>query len=347
MGPQNGRSIAVSENIAEGPGKRQIFNHQTLWLIFKIVLALGLAALVFAQVTLDDMYQLLRRISPLWLAGYAFFTYATLVCSATRYRVLIGRRISLRQALNLVVIQVVIGNLVATAAGMVSYVTLLRTRYQVQVSQSIVSVIVSRLGDLLVAFVFLAVSSWLNWPEVAGIGWLIGLLLACILAILLASTLTLLFRRRMVDFVRWVLSLLHIARLAPFQRGLRMLEELAAQDVRQMLPLALPVLVTSTLIMVCGVLSSYCGVQLFAIPIGLRQIVFMVVLVQLLSIVPIQVFGGLGVLDVTSMFIYGLFGIGADVITPILVGNRIVFYGMNLLLLAYLGLDVLLDRRGS
>src|SRR5690606_29302832 len=139
MGAQDGHSIPVSENIAEGlvTGKRLAFNHQTLWLIFKIVLALGLAVLVFAQVTLDDLYQLLRRISPLWLAGFLFFTYASLVCSSARYRVLIGRRISLRQALNLVVIQAVIGNLVATVAGMVSYVTLLRTRYQVQVSQSL------------------------------------------------------------------------------------------------------------------------------------------------------------------------------------------------------------------
>ena len=43
--------------------------------------------------------------------------------------------------------------------------------------------------------------------------------------------------------------------------------------------------------------------------------------------------------DVTSLYLYGLFGIGQGIMAPAIVSVRIVFYLMNLLLLLYFPLE--------
>jgi uncharacterized membrane protein YbhN (UPF0104 family) len=67
--------------------------------------------------------------------------------------------------------------------------------------------------------------------------------------------------------------------------------------------------------------------------------------VQLISIIPIQVFGGLGVSEVTTMYLYGLFGVTAEVIAPILVGARVLFYLTNLSYVLWIAIDTILERR--
>ena len=61
-------------------------------------------------------------------------------------------------------------------------------------------------------------------------------------------------------------------------------------------------------------------------------------------VVPVQVFGGLGVTDITTMYLLGLFGINQPQLAATIIGLRIIFYAANLLLLLYLPLDVLLDH---
>jgi len=84
--------------------------------------------------------------------------------------------------------------------------------------------------------------------------------------------------------------------------------------------------------------------RLFAVSIGAWPVLFIISLIQLLSIIPIQVFGGLGVYEVTSLYLYGLFSISRPEIVPVIISSRIYLYLLNLLLLLYLPLDSRLGR---
>ena len=57
---------------------------------------------------------------------------------------------------------------------------------------------------------------------------------------------------------------------------------------------------------------------------------------KILSIVPIQVFGGLGVSEAASLVLFGLFGFVESELAAVLIGMRILFTLTNLAALLYL-----------
>jgi uncharacterized membrane protein YbhN (UPF0104 family) len=64
-----------------------------------------------------------------------------------------------------------------------------------------------------------------------------------------------------------------------------------------------------------------------------------------MGIIPIQAFGGLGVCDVMSMYLYGLFGINQPEIAAILIGSRIIFYVVYGVMLLYIPIESWLNRK--
>jgi len=86
-------------------------------------------------------------------------------------------------------------------------------------------------------------------------------------------------------------------------------------------------------------------VRAFAMPIGTWPIVFVISLTQLLAIVPIQVFGGLGVYEFTSIYLYGLFGISQSEAAALVLGIRIILSVLSLALLLYLPARAWIERR--
>lgn len=315
-----------------------------LWDICKIMLAILLIVFVFSKTSLDELYQLFRQISWIWMLGFLIAFYMSTVLMAHRYWLLIGKKTTFMQALNLVIIQAVVGNMIATSAGMASYVMILRSRYRVQIAQSLASLIVARISDLFVLLLMLVISSRLVWPQITSLRWLVLILVIGILFIMLTFFSVFIFRRRVVGIIDWILEVSRFSRFKPIKKVSNLLSNLAEQDTASMKTMVVPILCSSLLIFMCMVISSYCNVQVFAIPIGIQQIMFMVIITQLLGIIPIQVFGGLGVLDVTAMYIYGMFGIGQATIAPVIVGSRIIFYAVNLILLLYISLDTLFNR---
>ena len=67
--------------------------------------------------------------------------------------------------------------------------------------------------------------------------------------------------------------------------------------------------------------------------------------IQLISWIPIQVFGGLGVAETSQVYLYGLFGIPATQMATVSVGLRVILYLFNLISLLYLPSQTLFRRR--
>ncbi|MGA7604445.1 MAG: hypothetical protein WCA79_00855, partial [Anaerolineales bacterium] len=76
-------------------------------------------------------------------------------------------------------------------------------------------------------------------------------------------------------------------------------------------------------------------------------VVFVNSWIQLISWLPIQVFGGLGVAETSQVYLYGLFGIPAAQMATVSVGLRVILYLFNLISLLYIPSQTFFRRKDS
>jgi hypothetical protein len=67
---------------------------------------------------------------------------------------------------------------------------------------------------------------------------------------------------------------------------------------------------------------------------------------QLISWVPIRVFGGLGISETSLGHLVGIFGLPAGEMAPMGIGLRLILYGFTVVVLSYLPLSKLLGLAG-
>jgi uncharacterized membrane protein YbhN (UPF0104 family) len=90
---------------------------------------------------------------------------------------------------------------------------------------------------------------------------------------------------------------------------------------------------------------TYASLRTFSLDVGLMPTVFVNSLLQLISYLPIQIFGGLGLTETSMLYFYGPFDLPQSQLAAVLVGNRLLFYITNLLVLLYLPVSA--SFRGS
>jgi uncharacterized membrane protein YbhN (UPF0104 family) len=304
-----------------------------LWSVTKIALALALAGVVLSYTNLNELVALLNRVSIAWLVISCLSFYGSVWVAARRYWFLIGQRASFHDTLQLVIVQTLVTNFIATGAGAVSYVAVLRGKHQIAIGRGIASLILARLGDALILIIGLATSAWLAW---SGIGPLHGVVLTLVnLAIGggVVAVLAILFRRTLTNLMNRSLLRTDLRRRAWVIRLEQTVSDLANQDRVNAKKAVGPFAIYTVGNFGFMVLFSYSLLRTFDVSIGLPPIMFIVSLTQLIGLVPIQVFGGLGVLDLTNLYLYSLFGLNQLDMAPVIVGTRILFYLSNLLLL--------------
>ena len=314
-------------------------SRSTIWNLIKIVIAISLIGVVFSKTNLKEVISLRSRLSFTWLAASFFLVTATTGCIARRYWILIKRQVPFPQFLNLVILQNALSNFIATSAGAVSYLTLLRTEYHIRIRQGVFSLIVAKVGDLLAVCLVLGIASYYVWSEITVLHGVILVILTasslCLLLFFLAITL----HRPFISMVYHLVDRLQLCRYPIFTNLLKLISELEEQNTTVFFRSLAPVIGFSCLIILLTSLLGYCNVKLFAVQITPWPVIFMTSLIQILTMVPIQVFGGLGLYDVTVLYLYGLFGIPSSEIASVVISLRLIAYLQNLLLLAYLPLE--------
>ena len=95
-------------------------------------------------------------------------------------------------------------------------------------------------------------------------------------------------------------------------------------------------LLYSGLYFFCTISWSYTLIRTFHIPIAFSGMVFVSAIGQIISFIPIQVFGGLGVTEISSLYLYGLFNIPVPELSAALLGIRIYHTIVNALTLLYI-----------
>ena len=297
-----------------------------IWELIKILLAISLIMLIIAQVNLNDLVNLFRNVSPGWLIASFVVYFLMSMTKALQYYILIGGQISYPRMLYIVIVQNTVSNFIANSAGIASYLATLKVEEGIKVSRAAIIFVITKVMDVFFIGLFLCISSVILWTRVQNLQPVLVVLLLGIGLLVFLFAATLLFRKSFVRIVESVLQTFRVLKFPFLQRGMESLKVLAEQDHRLVLQMVFQAFSLSSLYFFLVMVLSFISYRLFSIPFGVWVIIFVSCLLQLISLVPISVFGGLGVNEISLVYLYGFFGLSQSVIPAIAVGIRVLSY---------------------
>lgn len=320
----------------------------SLWNFAKIVIAGLLILYVFSRTDLSALRSTLENLSFHWLIILILVFLALTLLKAFQYHVLLEGRLTYPEVLNVVIVQNAISNFLATGAGIVSLLASLQVEHDVKMGRSLVMFLLTKIGDLFAIWLALLISSYVTWPKIQVLHLLAIALILGIGSILVIFLLTAVYRQRAVTWIATILDRFKLSSVGIIAKALGTLRSLAEVDFRQIL-LKLLLSITISVVYLGGtVLFLYASLMVFDIKVRLDGMVFVTALVQILSYVPIQVFGGIGVSETSNLYLFGFFDVAEEVLAPALIGSRLLFYFLNLIPLLYLPIyTAFLAKRGG
>ncbi len=313
--------------------------------LLKILLALSLTGIVLSKTDIRQIISISRNASWSWLSVSLLLFCLMTALKGVQYWVLLGKRISYGQTVRVVVIQNAITNLIATTAGIASYLTLLRLEQNVKLRHSGIAFIITKVGDLFSLILFLLLSAWLVWDRVGVLRQLVVFLTVGSFLAFGLFWITVFFRQKFVAQLERLFRWLRLDRIGLVARGIDIIQSLAEQDYKTIVRTLLSGLALSLFYTIVAMFYAYCRIQAFHVPLGIWEIVFITSLLQLVSLIPIQVLGGLGIVELASVYLYELFGATQMIDVPAtLISLRVMFYLFNLIVILYLPLETLFGR---
>jgi uncharacterized membrane protein YbhN (UPF0104 family) len=311
-------------------------NSSTLWNVLKIVLALILVGFVLSRTDLDQFLSQLERISIPWLVFYVVLFLSLTLLKALQYYYLNGRQVTFPRVLNVVVMQNAITNYFASTAGIASYLAMFRAEHGVKVGRSALIFLLTKIGDLIIVWLALCVSSMLVWQTIEMFHSLVLVLILGVGVVLLVFFLTVLFRQKFVSLLGKILDILRLSRVSLIQKGVNTLETLSEIELGKLVRILGMTFILSTVYFIVSVILIYASYAMFDFRQDIRFVLFVTVLLLLISYIPIQIFGGLGVTETSSFYFWSTFNVPQPELASVLIGIRIFFYFVNLLPLLYL-----------
>jgi uncharacterized membrane protein YbhN (UPF0104 family) len=238
--------------------------------------------------------------------------------------------------LNIVVIQNVISNFVATGVGIASFFAMSRIEQGVKITRSGTAFLLTKIGDMVAIWIFLLVSSIFVWKQITPLqGLVIGLLVAIGIVLLLVFF-SILLRQKFSIALSNLLEKMKLRKFKFVRLALEIFDEVVQQEnVFTMQLLGLAVLCSLAFLLVT-MGWFYATMRAFGVEIGFVEVVFVNEFIQLLANMPIQVYGGLGVNEGTSLYLYQFFHVGQQDLAAVLIGIRILIYLMSLTTLSFL-----------
>lgn len=318
------------------PPQGSISLRTRIWNITKILIAVVLIGFVISTTDIQQLELTWKSLSQDWLLASVLLFFLMIIVKTLQYRALINPNLSFWNVLNITVLQNAISNFVSNAAGVATYAAMFKEDHGVKLSRSALAFVLIKVGDLFAILVILVSSLLFVWPSVEPLHGLLLILSIGIFAVLAVFICTLVFRQWFVEVLRKFLEWIRLIRIVVVQRLLSTLEAICLLDHAHVIRLLVKVLIYSSLYFFVTVSWAITVVYAFNIDIELPGILFISGMQQIISFIPIQVFGGIGVTEVSSMVLYGFFGIPQSEISAALLGIRIYNTLLNGLSLLYI-----------
>jgi uncharacterized membrane protein YbhN (UPF0104 family) len=304
----------------------------------KVILAFLLAGFIVSQTDFGQVRAVVEGVSLPWLVVYFVLFILSTLAKALQYRIVIGEGVAYPRVLNVVVVQNITSSFLAATVGIASYAALFRLEHGVKVSRAMIVFLLTKVGDVIAICLLLVLSMGWVWPGIGVFQWVSVLLAAGMILFLVIFCLLIAFRETFYSALQRVLQGAHLMNLSIVEKGMEALEAVSRQDRSAILRTMRWVIAGSFLYMGLSLAWLYAGLRVFGIRLGTWEVAYSSALYHLITYVPIQIFGGLGVTDTTMMYVYSLFGPAPARMAAVMIGLRILVYLMNLSLLVYLPL---------
>lgn len=308
------------------------------WTLLRLALAIALVGVVAVNLHVQDLLTLWRNLAWPWLIGAILAFWASCLLMSLRLWHLLDRRVPAPALVELTIIQTVTGNLIASSAGVASYVALLRGRYGITLRWTLWTMLLSRFADGLALLVCLALTSAVLWGAIEPLRWPVALLISGLATGALGLSLLFARRQQVLAWTRQLTAVNGLQRM-PFLGSLvARLADAPQSSPRRPGENAAALFGYAGAIMLAQFVFSYCSLRMFGIVIHPGIVLFVLTFNLLVAMLPLQILGGLGIVELTSLYLYGLFGVGETTLAPALLNGRAAFYLINLATLLYLPL---------
>ncbi len=305
--------------------------YSKLWTLFKIGLAILLVGVVFSRTNISQLVSLYEAILPSWLV-ISFFLFVLLTLIKTlQYYVFLHSKISYLQLLQAVILQNALVNFVATGAGIVSLPTTLKIEHKIPIKDSSLAFLAVKVGDVFAIWCFLGFSSWFVWEKITILRGLVLSLMGALGLALTSVAIAVAFRSTFFGIFLRFLDSSFLGGVGWIKRTFDELEIFlqGVSDIR----IWGRIICLSQVYLALTMVWMYTSLKALGLRMEITSIVFVNILMQLLSNLPIHVFGGLGVSEATGLYLYGIFYPDQQRLATSLIGFRLLFYLANLLIL--------------
>jgi uncharacterized membrane protein YbhN (UPF0104 family) len=307
-----------------------------IWNVVKFLIAIVLVGYVFSKTDLNEFISLRDQMVLGYLVA-TFFLYALLTMfKAFVYHVLIQQDTQYLRVLNVVVLQNAVSNFFANGAGIASYLTMLKVEENVRVGRSGLVFLIIKIGDLFAVWFIMLVCGVIYWDRIAVLHQpfiFVELIVGMGFMFFFG---TLFFRSLFISFFSKLMDRFRLTRFSVIQQSVQGFDAFAEMDPRTVFQTVLIAFGLSLSYYLLTLIWQVVSMYAFGFQAQIWVIVFVSGILQLFTLLPISIFGGIGLTEATALYLYPLFGVDVNGLSPILLGWRVLYYLTNLFVLIYL-----------
>lgn len=133
--------------------------NKKLYSIFiAIIITIALLSILFSQIELIDVVEILTKIKPIYLIAGFVFSFASYLLRALRLHILLNKEISVKELFSIVCIHNAALNILPARSGELSYIYLLNKRHKRTAGEGAASLITIRIMDIIIISLFFFIS---------------------------------------------------------------------------------------------------------------------------------------------------------------------------------------------
>ena len=298
-----------------------------VWIGIKILLSAALIYYLFSQSSWAQLIGVQSRIDFYWFPLYLGIYIILLYLMSRRYWTYYEKDLSFRNVFLLTLTQTVVGNLLTSSAGVLSYIGIHKLKHGTNNFSTLFPLVINKFFDFIAFGGILFISSFFlsRYSELLRIySRYSGLVFVCGLLLFFG-------RGVILRFLEWLITELNLQDLRAV-RSLSSIWRAFRNNIEALERGRLRFLGGYTVLYVIfQVLFSYAGFRIFSVDVAPSSILLLVSFQQFIAVLPIQVMGGLGVFDVTELFVLSTLGITDPGLPTVIIVKRLFFYLVNLL----------------
>ena len=306
-----------------------LFSHKPLVKHIPKLLSLGSGVLLIcwliAQLDFSSARLILQDISILPIVIGFFFYLISFYLRAKRFSILLAFEGGLKSIFPIVLVHYTALNIIPARLGELSYVYLLKKFHQIPPGSSVSTLLSARVFDQIAISTLFLLSLGIvdmRTPWLRTVSWIVGssllISVVCLLLVLAYKHLCLRLLKKLIFRLKWENSPI-------IQRIMTLLEEILTgfDEIKSRRKTVL-VFSLSLLIWLSILSVNYFVWKAFQIPLSYFEVVLSSTFLILLTVIPFQVFSGLGIRSITWTVVAGAMGVGKNAAIVSALGSRII-----------------------